>query len=67
VICLSPEQGAHQEPADTEFFDHLALTGAPDRAPLLVMRRKGKTIAPGPDKFSIGEEPGFRLDPVHLL
>lgn len=67
VICLSPEQGSHQEPADTEFFDHLALTGAPDRAPLLVMRRKGKTIAPGPDKFSIGEEPGFRLDPVHLL
>lgn len=67
VISLSPETTPHQDPANTPFLDHLAFTGSPDRAPLIALRRKDKAIQPGPDKFSIGEEPGFRLDPVHLL
>lgn len=67
VISLSPETTPHQDPANTPFLDHLALTGVPDRSPLIALRRKDKAIQPGPDKFSLGEEPGFRLDPIHLL
>ena len=64
VISLSPETTSHQDPANTPFLDHLALTGAPDRALLIALRRKDKAIQPGPDKFSIGEEPGLSL--IHI-
>ncbi|WP_428145873.1 hypothetical protein [Delftia acidovorans] len=67
VICFSPAGAAHQHPPMSALYDRLAETGTPDRNPLLVIRRKDKTITPGPDKFTLGEEAGFRLDPVHLL
>lgn len=67
VICFSPSGAAHQHPPMSALYDRLAETGTPDRNPLLAIRRKGKTISPGPDKFTLGEEAGFRLDPVHLL
>jgi len=67
VICFSPAGAAHQHPPMSALYDRLAETGTPDRNPLLAIRRKGKTITPGPDKFTLGEEAGFRLDPVHLL
>lgn len=67
VICCSPAGAVHREPPLSTFYDELALTGTPDREPLIAMRRKGKVITPGPDKFTLGDEAGFRLDPVHLL
>jgi hypothetical protein len=67
VICFSPAGAAHQHPPMSALYDRLAETGTPDRNPILAIRRKGKTITPGPDKFTLGEEAGFRLDPVHLL
>lgn len=62
VICFSPE--SLKNPT---FSDHLAATGAVVREPLFALRRKGKTITPGPDKFTLDREPGFRFDPVHIL
>ena len=67
---MTPETrttAVHREPPLSTFYDELALTGTPDREPLIAMRRKGKVITPGPDKFTLGDEAGFRLDPVHLL
>lgn len=72
VICFSPDDTPHADPlpadpADLLFFNHLALTGAVDREPLFALRRKDKVIGPSPNKFSLDTEPGFRLDPVHIL
>lgn len=67
VISLSPETTPHQDPGNTPFLDHLALTGSPERAPLIALRRKDKAIQPEAGRFSIGAEPEFRIDPVHLL
>ncbi|PTT37390.1 hypothetical protein DBR23_17655 [Acidovorax sp. HMWF018] len=72
VICFSPDDVPHADPLPEDpdalkFFNHLALTGAVDRNPLFALRRKDEVISPAPDKFSLDAEPGFRLDPIHVL
>lgn len=72
VVCFSPDDAPHADPLPEDpdalkFFNHLALTGAVDREPLFALRRKDKVIGPSPNKFSLDTEPGFRLDPIHIL
>ena len=70
VICFSPDDSAHAQPkpfGPLGFFGCLEPQGAVDREPLFALRRKDKVIGPSPNKFSLDTEPGFRLDPVHIL
>lgn len=70
VACLSPDDRPHLDPKDYgpySFFPFLDQYGGADRTPLFALRRKDKPISPSPDKFSLDDEPGFRLDPIHLL
>ena len=72
VICFSPDDTPHadplpDDPADLLFFNHLAATGLVDRDPLFALRREDKVITPAPNKFALDAEPGFRLDPIHVL